>query len=394
MTKLALVTPWFGPETRGGAEDHARNLALALRANGADLEVWTTTARDSYSDRTAHYYPAGLNEWHGLKIRRWAMDAPAMGVPPIIRKLAAKHHLLLPDHPAHEINLLGSLPNSGGLYQHIAAHPERRCIFMPYPMGTSFWGSVVANGRAFHIPCLHDEPYAYYSTYRTMLRRAEKTLFNSQPERELALRLYDLDPAKTCVAGEGIDLHWEGDGARFRAKTGINGPILLYVGRYDFGKNVPQLVSFFREWKAETGRPLTFVRVGPGELPVPRAFGDWVVDLGFISPAEKHDAYAAATVFCQFSTIESFSIVLMESWRQGTPALVNAACPVTTDFALRSGGGLPCAGYREWAGALTRLLDDAPLRERMGAAGRAFVEAECRWDDVARRVLAEVGRRK
>jgi glycosyltransferase involved in cell wall biosynthesis len=388
VTPIALVTPWFGPDTRGGAEDHARTLACTLRDLGADIEVWTTTSRDSYSSRTGYHYPPGLNEWRGLRVRRWAMNPPAMGTPPIVRKLAAKLKLPLPDHPAHEINLLGSLPNSTGIYQHIVDHPDRRCIFMPYPMGMSYWGSFLAQGRAYHIPCLHDEPYAYYSTYRAMLRRAELVLFNSHPERELGLRLYDLDAEKAVVAGEGIELNWVGDARRFVERTGITGPILLYVGRYDFGKNVPQLVSFFREWKAETGRPLTFVRVGPGNFPVPKALSDWVVDLGFITPQEKHDAYAAATVFCQLSTIESFSIVLMESWLQGTPALVNADCPVTSDFSLRSGAGIPCAGYAEWAVALTRLLDDAALRQAMGAAGKKFVEQECRWDEIARRMLA------
>ncbi len=387
--KLALVTPWFGVDTRGGAEDQARSLAHALQAIGADIEVWTTTARDSHSPRTDHHYPAGLNEANSLKIRRWAMEPPAMGVPPLIRKLAKRLNRAIPDHPAHEINLLGSLPNSNGLYQYIVEHPERRCIFMPYPMGTSYWGSFLAHGRAYHIPCLHDEPYAYYSTYKAMLRRANGCIFNSQPERDLALRLYDLDPAQTSVAGEGIDLHWQGDGARFRQQYNLgDDPLLLYVGRADFGKNVPLLLSYFREWKAQTGRELRFVRLGAGELAIPAAMRDWVLDVGFSDAQTKHDAYAAATVFCTMSTIESFSIVIMESWLQQTPVIVNADCPVTSDFALRSRGGLPVHGFAEWAAALSRLLDDAPLRHAMGAAGRAFVLDKCRWDEVARRTVA------
>ncbi|HYF64641.1 MAG TPA: hypothetical protein VD886_17585, partial [Herpetosiphonaceae bacterium] len=124
MRPLALVTPWFGPDTRGGAEDQARLLVGALRRIGADIEVWTTTSRDSYADRTAHHYPPGLNEWQGIKVRRWGMDGPAMGVPPAVRKLGRALKRPLPEHPAHEINLLGSLPNSAGLYGHIVAHPE------------------------------------------------------------------------------------------------------------------------------------------------------------------------------------------------------------------------------------------------------------------------------
>ena len=35
---------------------------------------------------------------------------------------------------------------------------------------------------------------------------------------------------------------------------------------------------------------------------------------------------------------------------------------------------------------LVRLLQDADLRARMGAAGRAWVEREWRWDVLARRL--------
>lgn len=387
---VALVTPWFGQDTRGGAENQAFQLVRALRALGADIEVWTTTSRDAFSPRTDRHYPPGLNEIDGVRIRRWAMDAPVLGLPPGIGKLARATGQRLPAFPAHEINLLGSLPNSAGLYQHLIAHPERRCVFIPYPMGLSFWGSFLAQGRAFHIPCLHDEPYAYYSTYRAMLRRANAVLFNTAPERAFALEQYELDETRAVVAGEGIDLHWDGDAERFRQRTGISGPTLLYVGRRDTGKNLPLLLSYFREWRARTGRQLTLLLAGPGDLPIPRGLGDWVVDLGFLDSQAKHDAYAAATVFCQPSTIESFSIVLMESWLQGTPALVNARCPVTTDFAYRSGAGLPFADFADWAGALERLLDDHALRAAMGAAGQRFVRRECRWDEVAWRTITAI----
>ena len=390
MIPIALVTPWFGPDTRGGAEQQAWKLAHALHAAGTDIEIWTTTSRDSFSERCAHYYPPGLNKINGLSVRRWKMDAPALGVPPQVRSLARSLGIAIPEHPAHEINLLGSLPNSNGLYAHIVAHPERRCLFIPYPMGLAYWGSLLAQGRAYHVPCLHDEPYAYYSTYRTMLRRAEAVLFNSAPERELALRLYDLDPQTTIVAGEGIELDWQGDPERFRAITGLTGPLLLYAGRRDVGKNVPLLLSYFREWKAQTARDLTLVLAGPSGLPIARAFGDWVVDLGFVEPQMKHDAYAAATLFCHPSTIESFSIVLMESWLQATPALVNGESAVMHHFALHSGAGIPWHTFHEWAVALERLLDDPDLRVAMGRAGRAFVLEECRWDVVAQRTLAAI----
>lgn len=385
---VALVTPWFGPETRGGAEQQARRLSRALFEAGVDLEVWTTQGRDAFAPRLEPFYPAGRQEVDSVPVIRFPMDPPLLGIPPLLKVHARK----LPPFPAHEINLLGSLPNSEALYRHILAHPERACIFIPYPMGMTFWGAMLAQGRAYLIPCLHDEPYARYSTYRYLFHHVERALFNSYPESELACKLYGLPAERCAVPGEGIELHWRGDGEAFRRRYGLEGDLLLYVGRRDVGKNVPLLLSYFREYRARSGQALTLVLIGPGELPVPPALRPWVRDLGFLPEQDKHDAYAAASILCQPSTIESFSIVVMESWLQGTPVLVNAGCPVTVDFCKRSGGGLWFDGFAEFAACLDYLLNRPELRRRMGEAGRAFVLRECRWDEVARRTIAAIQR--
>jgi len=59
---------------------------------------------------------------------------------------------------------------------------------------------------------------------------------------------------------------------------------------------------------------------------------------------------------------------------------------VLREQSLRSGGGLFYQGYGEFAACLDRLLDDAPLRQRMAAQGRAFVERTYSWPVVERRM--------
>jgi glycosyltransferase involved in cell wall biosynthesis len=61
------------------------------------------------------------------------------------------------------------------------------------------------------------------------------------------------------------------------------------------------------------------------------------------------------------------------------PVLVNARCDVLRGQARRSGGGLWYDGYAEFRESLRLLLDDAALRARLGAAGRAFVDREYAW---------------
>ena len=62
----------------------------------------------------------------------------------------------------------------------------------------------------------------------------------------IALRLYDLPPDRVVAAGEGIDLTRRGDGAAFRARRGLHGPLLMYAGRADLSKNIPLLLGYLR----------------------------------------------------------------------------------------------------------------------------------------------------
>jgi glycosyltransferase involved in cell wall biosynthesis len=123
---------------------------------------------------------------------------------------------------------------------------------------------------------------------------------------------------------------------------------------------------------------VTLVVLGAGDLELPRH--PHVVRMGWVSEQEKFDALAAASVVVIPSWYESLSMVAIEAWRLQVPVLVNGGCEVLRGQCLRSGGGIWYDGYREFREALTMLLDDADLRARLAAAGRAFVERHYAWD--------------
>jgi glycosyltransferase involved in cell wall biosynthesis len=398
---ITLILPWFGPDSAGGAEAQARALARALRARGAPVRVWASTGRDSFQpgeagqpNGTRPHYPPGHAELDGVPVWRFR---PSPAGPGGLPSFFAAHPELLPPldgFAPHELALLASLLGSDELYAALWAardDADARFVFLPYPFPTGFWGSRIAPERSTMLACLHDEPYARYSTYRAMFRWSRGMLANSHPESALARDLYGLPEERICVAGEGIDLTPRGDGARFRRRHGLGDtPLLLYAGRRDQSKNVPLLLAYAREYWARRGGPLRLALMGAASLSLGDAgytpgLADLVLDLGFQSEQEKHDAYAAADVFIQPSLYESFSIVLMEAWLQGAPALVHAGCAVTADHARRSGGGLAFGSFGEFAAALDLLLARPGLRRALGERGRAYVCATCDWDDVARR---------
>ena len=387
MDTITIVIPWIGRDTVGGAETQARQLARAIHELGAPVEVWATNGRDSFHPPEP-YYPEGPDELDGVPVRRFAITPPRPE--PYLPAAVARRGLPAdwPRFPEHELRLLASLTSSEALLEAVASERAgRRYLFVLYPFPTTFWGALLAGERAYLLPCLHDEPYARYSTTRWLYHHVRRALANSPAERDLALRLYDLPPERVVAAGEGIDLSPRGDGAAFRARRGLDGSLLLYVGRRTADKNVPLLLSYTREYWARRGGGFRLLLAGRDPLALPAALSPVVIDIGYVESQEKADAYAAADIFIQPSVHESFSIVLMESWLQGAPALVHAACAVTRQAAEASGGGLAFGNFGEFAAALDLLLAEPALRRELGARGRAWVLEHCRWGDVARRTV-------
>lgn len=392
---IVIVSPWYGPDTVGGAETQARGLARALHRIGVPVTVWAGTARDSFHAVEQNYYPAGSGELDGVPLWRFRpTPTDPRGVPFFFQRLPERLPPLN-SFATHELRLLSTLLSSDELYAAIQAAPaDIRFIFIPYPFPTTFWGALIAPERSFLLPCLHDEAYAYYSTYRYLFNQVRGVLANSHAEADLVRRLYGLPDARIHVPGEGISLTPRGDGAHFRQAWGLNGTarpdLLLYVGRRDESKNIAQLLAFTREYWARRGQPLRLLLAGQGELNLPAGAGALIHDLGYLDEQAKHDAYAAADLFVHPSIYESFSIVLMEAWLQGTPALVNAACAVTSDHCRRSGGGLLFHDFGSFTAALDLLLPQAELRHALGARGQDYVLKTCNWDDVARRTANAV----
>jgi glycosyltransferase involved in cell wall biosynthesis len=165
---------------------------------------------------------------------------------------------------------------------------------------------------------------------------------------------------------------------------------MLYAGRKSSGKNTPLLLTYFCRYRQRRATPLGLVLIGGGQVFIPPDCRRFVHDLGFLPEQDKLNAYAAATVFCQPSVHESFSIVLMEAWVQGTAALVNARCDVTREHCQQSQGGLYFNGYQEFEAALDLLLANEALRTKLGQNGRCYVERNYTWEKVVERFLEAV----
>jgi glycosyltransferase involved in cell wall biosynthesis len=163
---------------------------------------------------------------------------------------------------------------------------------------------------------------------------------------------------------------------------------MLYAGRRELGKNVPLLIDYFCRYKENTDSGLKLILIGSGAVNIPGKYKTEIIDLGFIPKEDKYDAYAAATVLCQPSLNESFSIVIMESWLCGTSVLVHAECAVTKDHCIKSNGGLYFSNYEEFEECINFYLDNPELSNNMAENGKIYVKDNYNWDKIVDRYKA------
>ena len=122
--------------------------------------------------------------------------------------------------------------------------------------------------------------------------------------------------------------------------------------------------------------------IGGGKIDIPDK--ESILDLGFVDKQDKYDAYGAAEFFCNPSEMESFSLVVMESWLAGRPVLVNGKCAVTKDFARRVGGGLWFDNYAEFEGCIRWFMQHKGAAKQMGQKGRQYVMEHYSWDVIVK----------
>jgi glycosyltransferase involved in cell wall biosynthesis len=380
--RLLFVVQRYGIEVAGGAERACREYATHLAGRGHEVEVLTSCAR-AYTD-WANEYPPGTTVIDGVKVHRLPVRAaredrffgPLNGRVVWGRKPVPLY--------LQEQWMASQGPLVEGIEDWLEEHAWQFdfAIFFTYLYYTTWAGLPVAASATATIlhPTAHDEPPLYLEVFDTMFRTPSALAFLTHEEEQLVIRRFH-PRAPSKVVGVGVDVDAVGDGAAFRERFGLGDrPYLTYVGRVDPGKGATELFDYFVAYKERRPGPLALVVVGDPVSPV-LEHPD-IISVGFVDEALKDGAVAGATAFVQPSYFESFSMVLVEAWLQGTPALVQGRCDVLVGQARRSGGGIPYRGYAEFEAAVDLLLEQPALAARLGEAGRAFVRATYGWETV------------
>jgi len=394
---VAVVVQRFGDGLLGGAEWHARALIAAL-AGHHDVTVLTSCAADART-WSMHFEPG--EQWvDNVRVRRFAhplRNAQGRARVPRRHKLRfvfrrAIHWLGLPavalpngDDRYDGLEYLRRQgPHCSGLIDELTAAttPYDVVIFMtalyfPTAVGLPAWG-----GRSILIPTLHDEKVMYLPWFHRVFAAAGLTLFNTTAERDLAHWLYPASAGDSRVVGAGVLVGRPSAEliAITRERFRLPARYLVYVGRIEKGKGCADLLAAWQSIATQVPRAV-LIFVGQGDFKVTES--PQVRCSGFVSDTDRDALVAGADALLMPSRNESLSLVLLEAFALGVPAVVNAGCAVLADHVRASGAGDACGTARQWRQAMLRSLERTPdERRRLGACGRQYVEEQYSWDKV------------
>ena len=262
-------------------------------------------------------------------------------------------------------------------------------VFFTYLYYPTYLGLQAAPERSVLVPTAHDEPPLRFRIYDAVFARPRALAFCSAPERELVRSRFGLGGRPAAVTGIGVDVAdpGAGDVDGFRIRHDVRAALRPVRGPHRRGQGL----------RGDGGvlRPLPPRPRGRGGAAPDRARWPWrpprvpgVRYLGYLSEEEKRAALAGARAVVCPSPFESLSIVLLEGFALGTPALASARSPVLKDHCVRSQGGLFYAERRGVREALDLLVREPRLRAALGENGRRYVRESYRWEAVLARYRA------
>src|SRR3984893_3364350 len=166
---------------------------------------------------------------------------------------------------------------------------------------------------------------------------------------------------------------------------GIDPGFILAVGTLEARKNYGRLVAALAYIP---GAPPLLIAGRPGwnGERAPEGGGDKI--LGHVDDATLAGLYENASLLAFSSLYEGFGLPLLDAMARGLPALIGdrGALP---ELAGQAALAVDVESTEAIAAGLRRLLDEAPLRKRLGAPGRNRAQ-DYSWESAADRVLAKL----
>lgn len=204
----------------------------------------------------------------------------------------------------------------------------------------------------------------------------------SIPESRIRVTHEGGDPVLASLVGEAM--HHAKQRAKHRlADSGITQPFILCLGTVEPRKNIPMLLSAWRNAKAKFDQSVDLVIAGSDGWklkPITRALdrerqyesegGCRLHRVDAVSDDDKRDLLLAAEIVVVPSFHEGFGLVALEAMQAGTAVIASDAGALPEVIGER-GIVLPPKDDQAWTRALIDLMNDEENRRHMAEQGKA-----------------------
>jgi glycosyltransferase involved in cell wall biosynthesis len=379
--KLAFVVQRYGAEIAGGSEGHCRELAERLSGRH-DITVLTTCASDYVTWENA--FPPGRTVEHGVPVLRFPVARPRRMK--VFADLSDEVFEGGASRDRQEEWFRENGPETPELVEYLRAHGHEfdLAVFWTFRYYQSYFGLPVVADRAVLVPTAEDDAAINLDVLPPFFDKPAGYMFLTPEEEQLVSSRAYRPLVPSMVVGSGLEpVSTAGMTRAPLDALGIPQNYLLYLGRVDRNKGCDALLENFQEYAS--ARPdVALVLAGPAKMQIPS--NPRIRALGYVSNEVREALLAHARALVVPSWYESLSIVLLEAWNHGIPALVNGRCKVLAGQVRRANGGLYYMFPAEFDEAADFLLNRPVERDAMGEQGLAYVNREYRWPTVLSRV--------
>lgn len=373
------------PPSRGGAETHARRLALELAGRGHQVTVETTTGltHDAFVNPRASHMAPGVHTDGPVRVRRH----PVRVWPGQRMALRALNLLPLPHSVAPWLFPWG--PVCPALAR-LEADPDNTRPDLVHAMAFPH-GSIAAAGLG--LARSHGAPFVLSPLWHPgshgpegqRVRRGfghpalvaiarQADLVISQTETEKAHWAgQGIDPSKLVVAPPGIDPNEVAGGDRERGRARWNLPpeavVVGHLAPLCRGKGSVALIEALKVLESSGVHGVLAGPVLPEACGATSRLTKNIRVVPGLDEEARRDFFASIDIFCLPSVIDSFGLVLLEAWSAGVPCVV-ARAGGPGDLVGQGGGVVvekPLAS--DLVEALNALARDKEMRARLGAEG-------------------------
>ncbi|MEP0916925.1 glycosyltransferase family 4 protein [Leptolyngbya sp. DQ-M1] len=217
---------------------------------------------------------------------------------------------------------------------------------------------------------------------RLLVNQYQSALVGGQPQKRYLLKLGM--PTQSVFTGYNVVGNDAFHPDRLRSLPNpIKAPFFLSINRFLEKKNLPNLITAYAAYAAQTSSSWDLVLCGDGELRPQieqqiQALGlsDRVHLPGFLQQDELLPYFAHANCFVHASQQEQWGLVINEAMAAGLPVLVSNRCGCFEDLVIEgvNGWGFDPDNVEQMQQLMSKISSDPQLAETMGNAALKHIQ--------------------